>query len=243
VVTKKTILQAAFTLLFLSSQALARVQAAPNEVIFFEYTNFRGVSLTLRLEPGRRHTLLPHLGGLDKKISSLIVGDKVKILAFTEPNFRGGVREYRIPVAEAMPDDDQISSLIVGPRGAPSEGVLFIHKRLSEVKTPARGAWHYITGKGSFFPLPETEREWEAKFPQVPAEWDDRVRYVYVSPTVAVDLFEGPGMQGRSLSLPPPNGGHQTVFDLQAFGFYDSKKTPRGVVSSLIVRTREIRKD
>lgn len=241
-VTIGTIFQTAFTLLFLSSQTLAWVQAASNEAFFFEDTNFRGASLTLRLEPGRRHTLLSRLGGLDKKMSSLIVGDDVKVLAFTEPDFRGGVREYSNTIAEAMPDDDQISSLILGPRGEHPHGVLFIHKRLSEVKAPARGAWHYITGKGSFFPLPESERELEARFPQVPAEWDDKVRYVYVSPTVAAELFEDPGLQGRSLSLPPPNGGQGAVFDLFAFGLYDPKKSLPGVISSLIVRTREIRK-
>jgi hypothetical protein len=240
-VTIGTIFQTALTLLFLSSQALAWVQAAPNEAIFFEDTNFRGASLTLRLEPGKRHILLSHLKGLDKKISSLIVGDNVKVLAFTEPEFRGGAMEYRYTIAKAMPDDDQISSLIVGPKGAPPCGVLFIHKRLSEVKAPARRAWHYITGKGSFFPLPESERELDARFPQVPAEWDDRVRYVYVSPIVAVELFEDPGLHGRSLTLPPPDGGQGAVFDLRALGFYDPKKTPAGVISSLIVRTREIR--
>lgn len=241
-VTIGMIFQTAFTLLFLSSQALAEVQAAPNEAIFFEDTHFRGASLNLRLEPGKRHALLSRLGGLDKKISSLIVGDNVKVLTFTEPHFRGVVSEYRNNIAEAMPDDDQISSLIVGPRGEPPQGVLFIYKRLSEVKAPPRGAWHYITGKGCFFPLPESERELEAKFPQVPAEWDDRVRYVYVSRTVAVELFEDQWLQGRSLSLPPPNGGQEAVYDLRDFGFYDPQKSPPGVVSSLIVRTKEIKK-
>ncbi len=237
-----TIFQTAFTLLFLSSQALAWVQAASNEAIFFEDTNFRGASLTLRLEPGRRHTLVPRLEGMDKKISSLIMGDNVKVLAFTEPDLKGGVMDYRYTIAKGMPDDDQISSLIVGPRDAPPQGVLFIHKRLSEVKAPADGAWHRVTGKGSFFPLPESERDLEARFPQVPAEWDDKVRYVYVSPTAAVELFEDPGLRGRSLSLPPPNAVRQAVFDLRGFGFYDPQKSPPGVISSLIVRTREIRK-
>jgi len=241
-VTIGRIFQTAVTLLFLSSHALAWVQAAPNEAIFFEDTDFGGASLTLRLEPGRRHTLLSRLEGLDKKISSLVVGDNVKVLAFTEPDFKGGVMDYRYTIAKAMPDDDQICSLIVGPREEPPYGVLFIHKRLSKAKASARRAWTQITGKGSFFPLPESERELEAGFPQVPAEWDDRVRYVYVSPNVAVELFEDPGLQGRSLSLPPPNGGQQIVFDLRGFGFYDPQKSSAGVVSSLIVRTREIRK-
>ena len=238
-VTIGTIFQTAFILLFLSSHALAWVQAAPNEAIFFEDTNFGGASLALRLEPGRRHTLLSRLRGLDKKISSLVVGDNVKVLAFTEPDFKFP-QTWRSNIA--VPDDDQISSLMVCPRGEPPYGVLFIHKRLSKAKASARRAWTQITGKGSFFPLPESERELEAGFPQVPAEWDDRVRYVYVSPNVAVELFEDPGLQGRSLSLPPPNGGQQIVFDLRGFGFYNPQKSSAGVVSSLIVRTREIRK-
>jgi hypothetical protein len=241
-VTIGTIFQTVFILLFLSSQALAWVQAAPNEAIFFEDPNFKGASLTLRLEPGKRHTLRSRLGGLDKKISSLIVGDNVKVLAFTEPDFKGGVMGYRNTIAGGMPDDDQISSLIVGPKGVPPSGVLFIYKRLSEAKASTRWAWHYITGKGSFFPLPESEPKLDARFAKVPAEWDDRVRYVYVSPTVAVELFEDPGLRGRSLSLPPPHSGQQAVFDLRAFGFYDPQKSPAGIVSSLIVRTREIRK-
>jgi hypothetical protein len=238
-VTIGTFFRTAFILLFLSSPALAWVHAAPNEAIFFEDTNFKGASLNLRLGPGERHVLLPRLGGLEKKISSLILGDNVKVLAFTEPDFQGGVVGYRNTIAEAMPDDDQICSLIVGPKGVPPYGVLFIHKRLSEVKAPASRVWHYITGDGSFFPLPESERELEVRFSKMPAKWDDRVRYVYVSPSVQTELFEDPGLKGRSLSLPPPDPGQEVVFDLRAFGFYDPKKSPPGVISSLIVRARK----
>lgn len=74
----RMIIQAAFTILLLSSQALAWVQAAPNEAIFFEDANYKGASLTLRLEPGMRHKLMPRLGELDNKISSLIMGGDVK---------------------------------------------------------------------------------------------------------------------------------------------------------------------
>jgi hypothetical protein len=241
-VTLVTIFQIAFTLLFLSSQALAWVQAAPNEAIFFDDPNFKGASLILQLKPGCRHALLPHLGGLDKKISSLIVGDNVKVLAFTEPDFKGGVMDYRSTIAGGMPDDDQISSLIVSPKHVPPQGVLFIYKRLSEAKASGSMAWHYITGKGSFFPLPESKLDLEVKFPKVPAEWEDRVRYVYVSPSVSVELFEDPGLKGRSLSLPPPNHGREVVFDLRAFGFYNPQNSPPGIVSSLIVRARETKK-
>ena len=238
-VSPKTALRIAFILLFFSAQALAWDQAAPNEAIFFEDMNFKGTSLKLRLEPGKRHILLPLLGGLEKKISSLIIGDNVKVLAFTEPGFKGRVSEYRNTIAEAMPEDDQIASLIVGLKDEPPYGVLFILKRLSEVKVPSNGAWHYITGKGSFFPLPESEQELEARFPQVPAEWDDRARYVYVSPAVAAELFEDPWLKGRSLSLPPPDRGRVGVFDLHDFGFYDPKNSPPGIVSSLVVRSKK----
>lgn len=138
-----------------------------------------------------------------------------------------------------MPDDDQISSLIICPKEAPPQGVLFIHKRISEVKAPSRRQWNYITGKGSYFPLPESVKESEARFPQLGSDWNDKVRYVYVAPTAEVELFEDPGFGGRSLSLPYPKSGQETFFDLSSFGFYDLKKSPPGFISSLMVRTRE----
>jgi hypothetical protein len=236
-------IQAGLMILLFSSQAFAWVHAAPNEATFFDDPNFKGPSLALRLEPGMRHKLLPHLGGLDKKISSLMIGENVKVLVFTNPEYGGAVREYRQTIAEAMPDDDQISSLIVCLRDAAPQGVLFIQKRISEVKTPSRRAWHYITGKGKFCPLPESEGESEARFTQLDKDWNDQVRYVYVSPAVEAELFEDPGFGGKSLSLPSPDAGHQTFFDLSAFGLFDLKKTPPGVISSLIIRTRGSKKN
>jgi hypothetical protein len=234
----KMIMQTGLIIVLAGSPALGWVPAAPDEAIFFEDANFTGESLALRLQPGIRHRLMPGLGGMDKKISSIIVGEKVKVLAFTNPDFGGGVREYVYTIAENMPDDDQIASLIVCPTEEPPQGVLFIQKRISEVKTPSQRPWHYITGKGIFFPLPESERESEAKFPRLAGDWNNKVRYIYVAPAVEADLFENPEFSGRPLSLPGPEAGQQTVFDLNTFGFYNPKKSPPGVISSLIVRTR-----
>jgi hypothetical protein len=157
-------IQAVLILLFFCSHALAWMPAAPNEAIFFADADFQGASLTLRLQPGIRHRLMPGLGELDKKISSIVVGDKVKVFVFTNLNFGGAVREYVYTVAANMPDDDQISSLIVCPREEPPQGVLFIQKRLREIKNLPKSSWHYITGKGIFFPLPESDKETTAKF-------------------------------------------------------------------------------
>jgi hypothetical protein len=224
--------------LLASSPVLGWVPAAPDEAIFFEDANFKGESMALRLQPGIRHRLMPALGKLDRKISSVIVGEKVKVFVFTNPDFGGAMREYVFTVAENMPDDDKIASIIVCPKEEPPQGVLFIQKRSSEVKTPSQRPWHYITGKGIFFPLPEAEKESEAKFPRLAKEWNNKVRYVYVSPAVETDLFDEAEFSGPSLSLPYPEAGQQTVFDLISFGFYDPKKTPPGVISSLTVRTR-----
>ncbi len=126
---------------------------------------------------------------------------------------------------------------IVCPKEASPQGVLFIQKRISEIKTSSKRPWHYITGKGIFFPLPESARESEAKFPLVSPDWN-QVRYVYVSPGVEAEFFSDPDFQGRSLSLPCADCGPQPVFDLQTFGFYDARKSP-GVISSLSVRALE----
>jgi hypothetical protein len=224
-------------LLFISS-ALARIEAAPNEAIFFDFPDFQGPSLVVRLEPGMRQALKPALGAMDNKISSIIMGENVKALVFTDPDFRGAVRLYDYTIAEGMPDNDQISSLIVCPKEETAQGVLLIQKRVGEIKTSTARPWHYITGKGIFFPLPESKQESEARFPVVAKDWI-KVRYVSIAPAVQADLFSSPDYQGRLLSLPEPNSGRQGVFDLGQYGFYDPKKSPPGGVSSLVVRTKK----
>jgi hypothetical protein len=218
--------------------AWAWTNAAPNEAIFFDLPDFQGPSLTVRLEPGRRQALKPALGAMDKKISSLIMGEKVKALVFTNPDFRGAIRIYDYTISEHMPDDDEISSIIVCSKEEPPQGVMFIQKRIGEMKTSSERPWHYVTGKGIFFPLPESLQEHEARFPAVAEDWQ-KVRYVYVSPAAEADLFKGSDFKGDVLSLPGPGGGQQSVFDLSRFGFYDPKKSPAGIVSSLIVRTKK----
>jgi hypothetical protein len=230
------ILPAGIMLLLFSARALAWTNAAPNEAIFFDDPDFQGPSLIVRLEPGMRQALKPALGALDNKISSMIVGENVKVLVFTDPAFRGAVRMYDYTIADHMPDNNQISSLIVCPKDVAPQGVLFIQKRISEIKTSSKRPWHYITGKGIFFPLPESAGESEAKFPLVAPDWD-KVRYVYVSPGVEAEIFSGPDFKGRSLSLPCADCGPQTVFDLQSFGFYDARK-PLGVIPSLSVKAQ-----
>lgn len=234
----RRIISAGLLLLLAAAPAMAAVSAAPDEAIFFADPNYRGKSLSVRLEPGVRHKLLPHLGGLAKDISSMIIGKNVKVMVFTSPDFGGAVREYRQSIAEGMPDDDQISSLLVCPEESVPQGVLLIQKRIGEVKKTSRRAWSYITGEGRFFPLPEAATESESRFPQLTADWCDQVRFVYVAPGVETELFADPEFGGRSLTLPGPEADHRSFFDLTSLGFYDPKKKPPGVISSLLVRAR-----
>ena len=125
----KKIIPVWLIMLLCSSQTLAWVPAAPDEAIFFEDANFKGASLALQLQPGVRHRLMPGLEGLNKKISSMLVGKNVKVLVFTNPDYEGAVREYRYTIAEHMPDDDQIASLIVCPqRGTAPRGIIYSEK-------------------------------------------------------------------------------------------------------------------
>ena len=231
----RMVISAAIMVLFFSLPAPARtLEAAPNEAIFFDAPEFHGPSLTVRLEPGMRQALKPVLGALDNKISSMVVGENVKVLVFTDPTFRGAVRMYDYTIADNMPDNDDISSIIVGPKEVSPQGVLFIQKRTSEIKTSAKRPWHYITGKGIFFPLPESAGESEAAFPGVTADWG-KARHVSVAPGVGAELYRQPDFKGKSLSLPCADCGQQTVFDLQTFGFFEAGKSTGGI-SSLRVR-------
>ena len=121
-ISMRRILQAGFIILLLNSSALAWTNAAPNEAIFFDDPDFQGPGLNVRLEPGMRQALKPTVGMLDNKISSLIVGEKVKVLVFTGVGFQGAVRMYTYTIAENMPDNDQISSLIVCSKVRPAPG-------------------------------------------------------------------------------------------------------------------------
>jgi hypothetical protein len=236
--TAKKFILSGLILIFSSSLALAWTDTAKNEAVFFDGADFQGSSLTVRLEPGMRQMLKPALGEMDKKISSIVLGENVKALVFTEAGFRGAVRLYLHTIAEHMPDNDQISSLILCSKEDPPQGVLFIRKRISETKISTPRPWHYITGQGIFFPLPESAREKESAYALVSPDWD-KVRYVYVSPGVEAKLFSDPEFKGKSLALPCSDCGPQTVFDLSTFGFFNPKQSTSGVVSSVVVRAKD----
>lgn len=235
----KLFLQSGLLVLACSSPTWGWTPAAPHEAIFFADPKFKGESLIVRLEPGRRHRLYPELGSLHKEISSILVGEKVKVYVFTKTGFGGAVRIYLDTIAENMPDDDAIASLLVCPRDGPPQGVLGIRKRISEVKSPASRPWHYITGQGIFFPLPESRQETEARFPALADGWGPTLRYLYVSPGLEATVFKGQDFTGESISLPPPGDRSKTFFDLEVLGFYDPKRSPPGSLGSLILQARD----
>lgn|GEM_PF-5270917 len=225
--------------LLMRGPAWAWAETAANEVVVFEDPNYQGMSMSLRLEPGMRHRLVPTLGKLDDKISSMAIGRDVKVMVCTDPHFSGAIRDYRFDVAKDMPDDDMISSLIVSRKGTPPQGVLVIHKRTTEVKSLSSSQLHYITGNGIFFPLPERLAATEARFPRLGADWNDKVRYVSVSPGVEVELCEDADFGGRCVSLPAASEPQKSFFDLSQYGFCDPHRSPPGITSSLKVRSRE----
>mgnify|MGYP005855106815 CR=1 FL=1 len=234
----KILLTAGLLILALGSPTWSWKSAGPQEAIFFADPKFKGESLTVRLEPGLRHRLFPVLGNLDKKISSILMGENVKVFVFTKSGLTGAMREYTYTVAENMPDDDQIGSLLVCHRDEPPQGVLGIRKRISEVKSPASRPWHYITGQGIFFPLPEAGQESETRFPRLPEGWGTNLRYLHVPLGVEVTIWKGHDFSGERFSLPPSGQETRTFFDLEELGFYHPKKSPPGNLASLIVRAR-----
>ena len=93
----RMVVSAALLVLFFSLPALARTpEAAPNEAIFFDAPPISRPCLDRAARARDAPGVETGLGALDNKISSMIVGENVKVLVFTDPTFRGAVRNVRL---------------------------------------------------------------------------------------------------------------------------------------------------
>jgi len=89
----------------------------PNEVIVYEHVNFVGEYMRFKIEPGMRHKLVPYLGVMNDRISSIQVGSKVKVFVFMHKNFNEYMGDYYNSVKVLTGSgNDSISSLIVSPK-------------------------------------------------------------------------------------------------------------------------------
>jgi len=211
----------------------------PDEVIVYEHANFVGNYYVFSIEPGMRQKLVPDLKNFNDVISSIQVGSQVGVIVFEHGGFRDSRGGYLLTLAypsyqiyneskKVLTDlnNDSISSLIVFRKGQEAMGVLLYDQ-------------HWNTGYSQFFPLPELEKDAEAKYSALGPMDDDANKLVLYprhpqSPgygKVRVTMHEHPDHKGRWITLPgadgsiPPDG----IFKMNSYQFDDT-------ASSLIVR-------
>ena len=199
----------------------------PNEVIVYEHVNFVGEYMRFKIEPGMRHKLVPYLGVMNDRISSIQVGSKVKVFVFMHKNFNEYMGDYYNSVKVLTGSgNDSISSLIVSPKECgrfPVGAFLKDHRTFSH--------------RMQFFPLPEPLNETEARFAILPDMNDDANEISFypfketpVCGNVQVTLYEHANFKGRSINLPGGDGSiPDEGFPLNKYKFDDT-------ASSLIVR-------
>jgi hypothetical protein len=198
----------------------------PDEVIVYEHADFVGKYRFFRVMPGMRQKLVPDLELIkfNDVISSIQVGSEVGVMVFEHADFRdtyhylaGGNPWYRsyFDSQKVLPDNmnDCISSLIVFRKNT-AVGVVLADNR--EFKKDFQ-----------FFPLPELEKDTEARYSTL-GPMDDDANWVQLNSQVRVTLYESPDFRGRWITLPGADGSGDT-FTLGTYSFDDT-------ASSLIVR-------
>lgn len=187
-------------------------------VILCEHPDFAGYCEQHTLEPGMRHLLVRWPDKLRKKVSSIAVGYEVKVWVFEEVEFCGAatvvsgslddlsrsIYIYPYPWSRFSEHtrqenwNDRLSSFIVYRRGQEPEGVLALTWDATKSWAPL-GAFDRCPSK--FLPMPESIHLPRRSFDTV-FDIANRAKWLRISPTVEVVLFDRVQKQGASLKLP-----------------------------------------
>jgi hypothetical protein len=206
---------------------------APNEVCIYEHVDYVGASQCFRLEPWMRHKLVPALGTMNDKASSVLVGEEVLALLYEHPRYGGG----HMLCNNSPPTDDcfshtpglkdKVSSLIVRPW----------HKsynwKFKSWADPGGGFGVELHGDSAVaaYPLPEPLDQREARYPSL-GSMNDRAHWILLRGDVEVTLYEHANFAGKSIKLPGAAGGQdKQSYDLKHYQFDER-------ASSLVVRAR-----
>jgi hypothetical protein len=222
----------------LSGVATAGPPVAPNEVCIYEHINYVGESACFRLEPGMRHKLVPTVGRMNDRASSIHVGEGVaEVFIYEHARFGGRSWELDTSVPILGRFNDIVSSMTIYPTGN------LLQKWWQERRTDAtplffrkgRGVELVKSGRiGSsgevvFYPLAERLNDLEAVYPNLHwMDMNDKAIIVRLLGDVEVTLYEHANFGGKPLPLPGA-GSTQKDFNLRDFHF-------DGIVSSLKVR-------
>jgi hypothetical protein len=199
-----------------------------NDVCIYEHVNYVGHRVCFNLEPGMRHKLVPTLGSMNDRASSVQVGEGVNVIIFQHAHFAGERNRHDVSVRNLVSPEhrvgrpvnfnDLVSSMIIVPRHKPLSGV-----------TLGEGV-ETFRKMSVFYPLPERLIDYVARYPNL--DWmsmNDKAIEVGLEGEVVVTLYEHANFEGRWIRLPTVGTKKQGYFDLNPYQF-------SGIVSSLEVR-------
>lgn len=207
----------------------------PNQVIIFEHNDFVGKSMSFTLEPGMRHKLVRNLGNLNDKVSSMLVGENVKVRVSKHVDFKGHHTTITDSSKQLSKDswfkggnwasrediNDKISSMIIFPqnRNFGPAGVL-IRNKTSDI----------YEDRWQLCPLPELKTEDIAKFPDLTDYMNDKTDFITLYGNVVVTVYEHNNFKGASLKFPGEGPSQdKSYYKLETYQFKDK-------ISSLIVQ-------
>jgi hypothetical protein len=204
----------------LSGVATAGPPVAPNEVCIYEHVDYVGESACFRLEPGMRHKLVPTLGSMNDRASSIQMGEGVYVVIYQHARFAG--RNIWHDSSGGLPQrfNDIVSSMIIVPRKKSLSGVT-----LAEAKNKT------IRNMTVFYPLPDRLNELEARYPNL--HWmsmNDEAARLWLHGDVEVTLYEHSNFKGKSITLPTVGTWQEGWIYLKRYQFSE-------IVSSLTVKT------
>jgi len=209
----------------LGGAASASGPVMPKQVCIYEHVDFVGAGRCYLIDPGTRHKLVPTLGGMNDRASSLHVGEGVMVLLFAHTYYGGGNVLFTKSAADLKTASDKFSSLIIRPKAAGEDWRQAIVSGGGfgvELREGEHGkVWNY--------PLPERLDEPEARYPNL-GDMNDKATRVWLKGDVEVVLYEHTNFAGKSIKLPGV-GSNLYIFDLSKYQF--GKRA-----SSLVVRSR-----
>ena len=200
----------------------------PNQVIVFQHNDFVGKRMPFTLGPNMRHKLVPTLGDFNDKISSILVGEKVRVRVFKHVQFKGKHRDFttvdrlsKFKEFDALLQhgdlNDWISSMIIYPRSKKNPAGVGLQRDTWIWGERSKIGDNYLY---QFFPLPEQKTQDRAEFPSFSDYMNDKAEYLNLLGDVHVRVFEHANFNGEPLPFPGAGPSQdKTFYNLKTYQF------------------------
>jgi hypothetical protein len=223
---------------------------SPNEVRVFRHPDFMGDSATYILQDEMRHKLVASLGDLDNSISSILIGSDVAVMVFSESGFNNILPGVLYNGKMLFPEKMSLKGFSGEWNDSISSLVVFRMRDFGQMRYN-RDPWGiYLLVSSAlkkqghnwirFIPLPESQKEIEARHALLGVEWDNKTDYVFLHRQLEVTLYDLPKFQGNPLHLPgaAPEKLSSSVGEPNVLHFALGKYDFSEKASSLIAKIR-----